>query len=64
MTIPDVDLKTYGWIQRPNNGRWVHPDLPIDGNTQRRRIFTEAEALTLTAAQLQDRCGECGEVHE
>jgi hypothetical protein len=40
-----------GWRRTPS-GRWVHPDAPaVEGsNGTRRRPFTEAEALTLLAA--------------
>lgn len=56
-------LAEYGW-RRTASGRWVHPDMPpLDGG--RRRVFTEGEALTLTAAFIPDGvCEECGSVHD
>jgi hypothetical protein len=57
-----ISLESYGWLPR-QNGRWIHPDLaPLEGG--RRMVFTEAEALTLTAAQIDGVCADCGTVHE
>jgi hypothetical protein len=40
-------LTQSGW-KRTASGRWIHPDAPpIDPISKRRRLFTEAEALTL-----------------
>lgn len=62
MTTHRIDLAEYGWLQRPS-GRFVHPDIGTSGDG-RRRLFTEAEALTLTAASLQGVCEDCGTRHE
>ena len=57
-----ITLTEYGWIRRPS-GRYVHPELKADG-AERLRVFTESEALTLTAATMQGVCGDCDAVHE
>lgn len=33
-TIPAADLPLYGWIRRPS-GRYVHPDFPVTGCSDR-----------------------------
>lgn len=51
-------LIEHGW-RRTTSGRYVHPDLaPLDNG--RRRVFTEAEALTLTDATVDACCEHCG----
>lgn len=57
------DLPQYGWIRRPS-GRYVHPELSVEGCADRLRVFTEGEALTLTAATMSGRCEDCGAMHE
>jgi hypothetical protein len=61
--IHPEQLADYGWIRRPS-GRYVHPELPAPGCRDRLRVFTEGEALTLTAATMAGRCADCGGVHE
>jgi hypothetical protein len=47
-----------GWRHTPT-GRWIHPDAPPLA-LGRRRLFTEAEALTLLAADTdEDTQPEC-----
>jgi hypothetical protein len=62
-TITPSELAEYGWIRRPS-GRYVHPELSVEGARDRLRVFTEGEALTLTASLMQGRCDECGAVHD
>lgn len=63
MELMEEHLTEYGWIKRPS-GRYVHPELPVEGRPDRLRVFTPGEAMTLTAATMAGRCEDCGEVHE
>lgn len=54
-----ADLIDAGW-RRTASGRFIHPGLPTVTGAERRRLFTEDEALTLHAAWYGSPCPDCG----